>query len=486
VSGQDLIPQAEISYDNLTGRGLFLNSCRHYRYGLANYKGRPCQVAQWFDSSGKPSVQKLRFADKSFQILGPGSTVSLFGQDVCQSGGRRIIVTEGELDAIACYQALAGSGWPVVSLPNGASSAAKAVKRSLEFLESYDEIVLCFDQDEAGAKAVEEVRKLFKTGKVRIATLPRKDACEMVQANESADLRQALWRAKKWQPEGLVSGDDIWDRIVNRRIVEGVPYVWSGLQEYLKGRRAKELVLLTSGTGSGKTTIVKHLVGEALESGATVGFVGLEESVYQSAVGLYGIMAGVRVLPDDPLPLTAFAELHDKHGDRLFLYDHFGSVESDNLVSKLRHLVIAEGCDVIVLDHITIAISGLAIEDERKAIDKMMTDLRSLVEETGCTLYLISHLKRSNAGSHEEGLQIRLSDLRGSHSLGQIPDIIVAAERDQQASGRERDCVQLRILKNRPIGLLGLCQTLQYDHVTGRLSPVNENSLEGQEVTIED
>ena len=87
----------------------------------------------------------------------------LFGQHLWKNAGKRIVIVEGEIDALSVFEAM--PNWPVVSLPNGAQSAKKAIKNSLEFLESYERVVLLFDMDEPGQKAVEEVAEMFSPGK---------------------------------------------------------------------------------------------------------------------------------------------------------------------------------------------------------------------------------------------------------------------------------------------------------------------------------
>jgi twinkle protein len=62
-----------------------------------------------------------------------------------------------------------------------------------------------------------------------------------------------------------------------------------------------------------------------------------------------------------------------------------------------------------------------------------MTKLRSLAEETGVGIIAIVHLKRAKDKTFNEGSQISLNDLRGSASLEQLSDNVIALERDQQA-----------------------------------------------------
>ena len=47
------------------------------------------------------------------------------------SSGKRIVITEGELDAASCWEAM--DGWPMVSLPHGAASAKKDIQKQIPF-----------------------------------------------------------------------------------------------------------------------------------------------------------------------------------------------------------------------------------------------------------------------------------------------------------------------------------------------------------------
>ncbi len=151
---------------------------------------------------------------------------------------------------------------------------------------------------------------------------------------------------------------------------------------------------------------------------------------------------------------------------KFYTYDHFGSMDSDNLLSKIRYLIKGFDCKWIFLDHLSIVISGIAGDDERRLIDNTMTKLRSLVEETGCGMILVSHLKRVDSG-HEEGGRVSLHHLRGSQAIAQLSDMVIGLERNQQADQTSNE-TRVRVLKNRFSGETGHCLTLHYDHDTGR------------------
>ena len=171
----------DLTYQPLSKRGIQEDTCSLFKYGVSTYNGRAVQVATYCDESGTPVAQKLRFPNKDFMILGDAKKMSLYGRNLWRTGGKMVVVTEGEIDALSISQ-LQGNRWPVVSVPNGAHNAAKAFKENLEWLESYETVVIMFDQDEPGRAAAQECALLLSPGKAKIATLPLKDPYDMLVA----------------------------------------------------------------------------------------------------------------------------------------------------------------------------------------------------------------------------------------------------------------------------------------------------------------
>ena len=164
----------------------------------------------------------------------------------------------------------------------------------------------------------------------------------------------------------------------------------------------------------------------------------------------------------------------------MFAFDHFGSIQTEEILARVRYMIKALDCRYIIIDHLSILVSGLEGEDERRNIDKMMTQLRSLVEETQCCMLLVSHLRRANGDKgQEQGVQISLSMLRGSHSIAQLSDAVIAMERDQQASDPiVSNTTTIRVLKNRYAGETGIGTYLLYDRETGRMTEIDDPNAE--------
>jgi len=475
----------------LNKRRISQETCRLFGYGTSELNGEPVQVATYCDEGGLPVAQKIRFKSKDFRILGHSDQMLLYGRHLWKSTGRMVVVTEGEIDAMSVSQCQ-GNKWPVVSLPNGAHSAVKAIKKNLDWLEGFDSVVLMFDMDPAGQNAAQECAMLLSPGKAKIARLPEKDPNDMLVKGQTKEIIDAIWQAKVFRPDGIVAGNELWESISSPPESEAcIDYPWSGLNDKTYGLRQRELVVLCSGSGIGKSSVCRELAHWLITNGQTIGYIALEESVRRTALGLMGIhlnrplhiemATGSTEIPAADLK-SAFESTVGS--GRVFLYDHFGSMDSDNLLSRIRYMVRALGCDWIFLDHLSIVVSGLGDGDERRLIDNTMTALRSLVEELGCGLILVSHLKRPEGRGHEEGAQTSLAQLRGSAAIGQLSDIVIGLERDQQ-DAEDCDKMRVRVLKNRFSGDTGSACVLTYDKDTGRLGE-SADAAEGlQTVTDE-
>lgn len=420
---------------------------------------------------------------KAFAINGTNKGAGLFGQQLFKEGGKYLTITEGELDALSVSEMFDGK-WAVVSLKNGASGALRDIKENLDYIESFENVVLCFDNDDAGTEGIKAVRDLISPNKLRICKLPMKDASDMLMAGKVKDFTEAWWNAKGYTPAGIIAGADTWEHLKKDEDLKTILYPWQALNEVTYGFRQKELVTITSGSGMGKSSVVKELEAHILnETDDNLAIIHLEESIDRSVKGLMSIEANLPIhIPkyEDMLSEEEKYELWKKSvgNKNVYFYDHFGSMSGDSLLSVIRTYAKSLDCKWIVLDHLSIVVSDQdGITDERKAIDSIMTNLRKIVQETGVGLFLISHLKRPMGKAHEEGGQVSLSELRGSAAIAQLSDIVIGLERNQQADEeRERNTTTLRVIKNRFCGLTGKAGQLTYDKDTGRL----KESVDGQ------
>lgn len=467
---QDLITDGE--YRALTKRALTEETCRKWGYTVGKWSdGQWVQIANYCNSEGQVVSQKIRFPNKDFRMIGDKKAYSFFGSHLW-NGGKKIVITEGEIDAMSVSQ-VQDHKWPVVSVPNGADAAKKKIAANLQYFDKFEEVILMFDMDEPGREAAAEVAELFAPGKCKIATLPMKDANECLVAGKGAEIVKAIWNAKEYRPDGILNGNELWEEVIAPVNDSTIGYPWMKLNAITHGIREGTLIVLTSGSGMGKSAVVREIMYHILmAAGQNIGMIMLEESVKRTALGFMGMYLNKPIhINDEGITDEQKKEAFDATvgSGKVFLYNHFGSTEIENLLNRIRFLVKGCGCKYIVLDHISIVVSGMGEGDERRLIDNAMTALRTLVEELGCTLFLISHLKRpSGDKGHENGAETSLSQLRGSHSIAQLADLVIGLERDQQ--GDTPNVTTLRVLKNRHSGETGVAGYLMYDKWSGRLS----------------
>ena len=460
----------------LPKRGISEETAKFFNYGIADYNGTPVQVATYEDQLGRQSAQHIRFKDKRFIWVGDCKNVQLWGQSRWRNHGNYgnvfCVITEGEIDAMTISQ-VQGNKFPVVSLPSGAPSANKYLAANLKWLNQFSRIVLCFDSDEPGEKAAEKAIEILPAGKAAICRLPRKDANEMLLADEAEELKSLLWKATPVRPDSILNASDLWEELTKEGASSVCPFPYPLLDQFTRGFRKSQMITIAAGSGTGKSSLCRELAHHFLKSKLTVGYIALEESVQRTMQGILGIELNKPLHLEDNIEdidelKVAFDRLFGT--EKLFLYDHFGSLDPDRLIEQIQYMATAEGVDVVILDHLTIVVSGLADVDERRAIDITCTKLRQVVENTGVGLILVSHLRRPQGVSHEQGQQVSTSDLRGSSAILQLSDLCISAERNQQGDAAERSEMQLRILKNRHTGSTGPIDKLLYDENTGRLS----------------
>ena len=433
---------------------------------------------------------------KDFFVSGSYNDTGLFGQQLFK-GGKYVTITEGECDAMAAYELL-GSKWAVVSIKRGAQGAVKDIKESLEFFEEFENVIIAFDNDKAGKEASVKVARLFKPGKARILTLPNgfKDPNDMLRSNKHKDFVESWWASKVYTPSGVINVSEQREKFHNREKKPSVPYPYEGLNKKLYGLRQGELVTLTGGTGLGKSSVTRELEHHLIKSTTdNVGIIALEEDWRRTIDGILSIEANARLYVDEEREKFSKEEL-DKMFDilydgenknRVWVHSHFGTNDIDDIFTKLRFMIIGCDCKWVVVDHLHMLVSAVHDGDERRAIDSIMTRLRSLVEETGAGIILVSHLRRVDGNKgHENGIEVSLSHLRGSNSIGQLSDCVIALERNQQADDPdEARTTRLRVLKSRYTGDVGLAARVIYDGETGRLSELTNDDIEFDNSTSE-
>jgi twinkle protein len=455
-------------------RGLKQETCKKYKYNTTTYKGREVQVATYRDLEGHPIFQKVRFVDsKEFITIGKSKPL-LYGMHLFGGNNKKLIITEGEIDCLSVSQVV--NGYPVVSIPNGAQGAKKAIQHNLEWLEKFEEVVFCFDMDEVGQKAAKECAALLSIGKAKIMKLPLKDPSEMLQYGRIDELYKATWNGIEYRPDGIVSGEALKEAVKNK-VSRGLSYPFKMLTDLTYGIRTSEMIVFGAGTGMGKTEFFKEIEAHLLfKHQQKIGIIHLEEQLRETVLGLMSKYCSKKFhLPDTEYTQEEYEEALKSvtENDRVFIYDSFGTTDLDTIKNTIRYMVKGKDCKYVFLDHITALGDGL--EDGNNVnqyMRKVVSELANITRELDFTLFTISHLRKTDGKKpHEEGGRVHLDDLYGAAALKQWASYVFGLERNQQAKDEEeRHTTTLRCLKDRYTGLAaGQTVAIKYDKNTGRL-----------------
>ena len=445
--------------------------------------------------TGKLLGYQKRKLPKMFSFLGDikKKKLQFIGQHLARENGKFLIIVEGGLDTIAAKQMLSQQrkSWTVVGALS--TSAKKQFQDNIEWLNGFDTIVLAFDQDDAGQKAVQSIMTTIPPYKVRIAKFSENDPCDMLIADKSAEFVHSLSAAKKFQPEGIVGASSVVEEYLKIRHIKGTPFPpeWELVNKKTGGVRPGEIVVYTAGTGVGKSQLCDEVVSDLLQRHPEekVGIVKME---HNNAVGLASILSvGMQVnlkkysdsLTDDQLREEWNKLFTDGEEERAFLINHgFTGISDDNsFLAKLMGLIVGSGCTTIIIDHLHAVMSETGSDNDD--VDSLMYDLQRMTQQYQVKTHIVMHLRKTGTGgkSFETGEVPTLDDLKGSGALKQVPDTIIAVARDTQSTDDVlRRVAQIAVLKNRWLGDTGLADKLIYDVDKSKYFPFDDSDYESE------
>ena len=449
----------------ITDRRISLDTVK--RYGVTSDDTK--QYYPYYDKDGKLIGSKVRtVATKDFSTRGDMRHNVLFGQQLFKSGGRYVTVVEGELDALAAYEML-GSRYSVVSVSKGAGGAVKDFKQNLEWLEGFENVVICFDNDPAGREAAEKCAQVLSPNKAKIVTLGAfKDASDYLKNNKVRQFTAEWWEAKAYRMTGVITLEDAWSDFIKRGTEEVIPFPESFgmLNSMLNGGvAAGEITVVGALTSVGKTTMVNEIAYHFWKNTSkTIGCAFLEASNGEAVESLLTVHTGHNLSLEDRKNIDYDQLRSDIITDgRILLLDHNGAVDTDELFLKLRAMVKGNGCDVLIIDPLQAAVTS----NSNETIDEFMDRLLKLAKETDVSIIVVSHMRKPSLTNPHN---VNEYDLKGSGSINQIAFNTILLSRDKMAEDEyARNSTQVQVVKCRRTGITGSAGWLYYNALTGRL-----------------
>lgn len=445
---------------------------------------------------GQLSGYKIREVPKNFRSKGrTGADCELFMQFKFNRGGKYIMITEGELDALSAYQMFSeynqkrGHEYETACVsPTTGANSKKQIAAQYKFLDTFDQIILSYDNDKAGQDAAEEIVKYLPKGKVKIMKMRYKDANEYLIEGKEKEFLQDFYNAKAYVPVGVVGSGDIVDSMREEFLVPKIPLppFMHKLQAMMAGGvPLGRIVNLASASGTGKSTIVDEIVYHMIfNSPHKVGIVTLESTTGQYGIKLLSrhISLKLELLQnEEALSILNSEKTKEKEKElfwkengehRFYLVDdRDGGVE--NVKDAIENLIISCDCKVIVCDPVHDVIGTLPNEEQ----ESFYAWQKGMVKSHNCTFYNVMHTRKTANGQKagSAGADLHEEDIQGASAAYKSAACNLMFSRNKEAEDEiERNTTIMKATKIRWTGKTGIAGKYYYDNNTHTLYDLDE------------
>jgi twinkle protein len=414
----------------------------------------------YHNQKGEMVGMKTRIvANKKFYGSGDTSnTNKLFGQNLFRAGGKFVTITEGELDCLSTYE-MFGSRWPAVSVNNGAHCVAN-VKANLTWLDSFETVIICFDNDEDGREAAKKIAPILGPNKCKILTLAKhKDANDYLTAGDTKAFYDEWWECPKYTVSGVATVEEMRAALMDYRDTELIPLPESfgNLNYMMRGGIARgELVSIIAHTSIGKTTILNELIYHfATETKEKIGCFMVEDNIDETIRKVVSVHTGENLQLVKPKDLNVDNIMDEAleigFASKIQLHsDGGGSIDLEEMFSKIRFFVKGLGCTVILVDPLHTAIKNLSNENIEEVMDRFI----KLCKETKVSVILSTHTRKPDDGAHPH--KISEYDVKGSGAIPQACHTNILFSRDKLAEDEyTKNSTRIRVPKLRRTGQTG-------------------------------
>ena len=424
---------------------------------LCNSAGEPIQQEYVYPSGGK----KIRRLPKTFSASGLRSD-ELFGMNLFTAGTSKMVtITEGELDAMSVWQMLGGSNSryanPVVSLPS-ASPSKNIWKNVMDWLNSFEKIILSVDTDGPGNDLAQRINNLFPNKVYRVDHSQYKDANEFLVAGKGQDFKSAWFNAQRFMPDNILhSAEDL------LKLFDETPdhtYVPTGIKAFddkALGLMQGHFTVFKAPTGIGKTELMRYLEWNFIKRGVTFATWHLEETKLRSILGLVSYDLKENLTRKDLIEekgkvdevrasIRGIAE-----GENFYQYFLKEQQGADDLIAQIRLMKEAYDCKYVFFEPIQDVITVGSEESKEGALAELSVRLSKLAADLNVGIVTIAH-------TNEDG------DIKYCKMVGQRASVIVRLDRDKDAEDEyDKNTTRLYIEKNRPASIEGPAGELFFD-----------------------
>jgi len=424
-------------------RALPPEALTEFQLGMRMKGSRRWLVLPYF-AGGKVVLLKYRSIDGGKDFMRSKDCPSpLFNVDALEGEYKRLYLTEGELDAVS----LSIMGFrPAVSLPNGAKNIDD---EHAKWLERFDEIYVCTDNDEAGNKSAAMISARLGAFRCFRVLFPLKDANACLAAGMHEDVKTAIGKAVLMASGKLMTGAQALEQAFsNRRALDpGLHTGFTDLQPIIAGWRPYEWTVFSGPTGAGKTALLMSVGTQLILRNVSVMGAWLEIDPEQAIVRWASQIFGTDLYHAGEEVQQKAVERLKEVGHRMSVVPHQGSITMADWAGMVEYGVRRNGVQMHIGDHFQFFCPDV---DDNKQVNK---DIRfyndRIVNKTGAHGVMAFHPKTvpTDRKTGEER-PIGIGDLYGSVQIKQLAHNAVFLDMPDSKSGSSR----VRVAKRRWAG----------------------------------
>ncbi|KAL4435105.1 hypothetical protein ABPG74_003598 [Tetrahymena malaccensis] len=373
----------------------------------------------------KCKIRGIGSENKRYMRVKPaGSKSGIFGLNTVPQNAKELVITEGEYDAMAVYQA---TGLPAVSLPNGASNLPLEI---IECLEKIEKIYLWLDNDEVGRNNRQKIAEKLGVHRTYIVnTLGEKDANDILRQDPSRIIKY-IQESSTIPDQNILMFSDLKDLVLHRllKFEHSQGYRsrrFEFFNETIKGLRRGEMTVLTGPTGSGKTTFLSQLSLDFCAQQVPTLWGSFEIKNEVLATNMIMQMSGQDLFKNhNKFPYWA------QRFDMIPMYfmNFYGSTNLDQIISTIEYSIYKYDIQHVVIDNLQFLLGTQAkgfskFDLQERAIEAF----RQLATKKDIHLTLVIHPKKV-----DENEDLNISSVFGSAKATQEADnVIIMQNRDK-------------------------------------------------------
>ena len=402
-----------------------------------------------------------------------------------------LLICEGEPD---CLSAIEAGFTNTVSVPLG-SGNFHWIEENWDWLEQFDNIIVCSDNDEAGQKMQKEVVYRLGSWRTKVVEVPPIFEAENGKKYSINDLNEALYylgkekvleiilNAKDSPVPGVIDFSDIQD--VDLDQIDGITTGIRPLDRYLMKLFQGTLNIITGINGAGKSSFINQIICQSLEQDKNVFLFSGELPNFQTKNWLNSVLAGQRHIEERHFQDATYykvrpeakREIDEFYRGRLYIYEDGRSNRMTDLLKTMEDSVRKYGTKLLILDNLTAINLECSDDNKYNKQSELIMNLIAFAVKFNVIVLLVVH-------PHKIDTMRRLNkmDVQGISAIIDLAHRIISlyrvSERDKQGEPKMngsgwrvkpiKEDVLIDILKDRMLGFEGRSVGVYYDQPSRR------------------